>query len=81
MIITVRDRFETINAMKNRLPVEKKQRKFQYILAWLSLKNHENCHEEQQHSNRSQAILVCDKLLRNLIKWKSTGLMNATCNL
>ena len=44
MIITVRDRFETINAMKNRLPVEKKQMKFQYILAWLSLENHENCH-------------------------------------
>ena len=43
----VRDRFETdsINVMKNRPLVAKKQRKFQYILAWLSLsENHENCH-------------------------------------
>ena len=42
----VRDRFETnsINVIKNR-PLAKKQRKFQYILAWLSLsKKHENCH-------------------------------------
>ena len=43
----VRDRFETDsgNVMKNRPLVAKKQRKFQYILAWLSLsENHENCH-------------------------------------
>ena len=43
----VRDRFETdsVNVMKNRPLVAKKQRKFQYILAWLSLSdNHENCH-------------------------------------
>ena len=43
----VRDRFETdsVNVMKNRLLVAKKQRKSQYILAWLSLlENHENCH-------------------------------------
>ena len=43
----VRDRFETdsVNVMKNRPLVAKKQRKFQYILAWLSLsENHENCH-------------------------------------
>ena len=43
----VRDRFETasVNMMKNRPLVAKKQRKFQYILAWLSLsENHENCH-------------------------------------
>ena len=43
----VRDRFETDsgNAMKNRTLVAKKQRKSQYILAWLSLsENHENCH-------------------------------------
>ena len=41
----VRDRFETdsINVMKNRPLVAKKQRKFHYILAWLSLsENHEN---------------------------------------
>ena len=41
----VRDRFETdsVNMMKNRSLVAKKQRKFQYILAWLSLsENHEN---------------------------------------
>ena len=43
----VRDRFETdsVNVMKNRLLVAKKRRKFQYMLAWLSLsENHENCH-------------------------------------
>ena len=52
----VRDRFETdsVNMMKNRPLVAKKQRKSQYILAWLSLsENHENCHEEQQLSKRS----------------------------
>ena len=41
----VRDRFETdsVNVMKIRPVVAKKQRKFQYILAWLSLsENHEN---------------------------------------
>ena len=51
-----RDRFETdsVNVMKNRPLVAKKQRKSQYILAWLSLsENHENCHLEQQHSKRS----------------------------
>ena len=43
----VRDPFEidSVNVMKNRLLVAKKQRKFQYILAWLSLsENHENYH-------------------------------------
>ena len=43
----VRGRFETdsVNVMKNRPFVSKKQRKSQYILAWLSLsENHENCH-------------------------------------
>ena len=43
----VRDRFETdsVNLMKNVSLVAKKQRKFQYILAWLILSdNHENCH-------------------------------------
>ena len=43
----LRDRFETdsTNMMKNRPLVAKKQRKFQYILAWLVLsENHENCH-------------------------------------
>ena len=43
----VRDRFETasVSMMKNRPLVAKKQRKFQYILAWLSLsENHEICH-------------------------------------
>ena len=42
----LRDRFETdsINMMKNRPLVAKKQRKFQYILAWLVLsENHEKC--------------------------------------
>ena len=43
----VRDRFGvgSVNMMKNRPLVAKKQRKFQYILAWLSLsKNYKNCH-------------------------------------
>ena len=43
----VRDRFETdsVNVMKNRPLVAKKQRKFQNILAWLSLsENHEHYH-------------------------------------
>ena len=43
----VRDRFErdSVNVMKNRLLLAKKQRKSQYILAWLNLsENHENCH-------------------------------------
>ena len=43
----VRDRFETdlVNVMKDRPLVAKKQRKSQYILAWLSLsENHESCH-------------------------------------
>ena len=42
----VRDHFETdsVNVMKNRSLVAKKQREFQYILAWLSLsENYENC--------------------------------------
>ena len=45
----VPDRFEidSVNVMKNRLLVVKKQRKFQYTLAWLSLsENPENCHKE-----------------------------------
>ena len=74
----VRDRFETDsgNVMKNTPLVAKKQRKSQYILAWLSpSENLENYHQEQQHSKRSQAILVCDKVLRNLVIWKSIGLM------
>ena len=40
------DRFKTdsLNVIKNRPLVAKKQRKFQYILAWISLsENHENC--------------------------------------
>ena len=40
------DRFKTdsLNMIKNRPLVAKKQRKFQYILAWISLsENHENC--------------------------------------
>ena len=40
------DRFKTdsLNMIKNRPLVPKKQRKFQYILAWISLsENHENC--------------------------------------
>ena len=43
----VRDRFgvDSVNMMKNRPLVAKKQRKFQYILAWLyQSENHENCH-------------------------------------
>ena len=43
----VHDRFKTnsVNVMKNRLLVAKKQTRFQSILAWLSLSdNHENCH-------------------------------------
>ena len=43
----VRDCFETdsVNVMKNRPLAAKKQRNFQYILAWLSLsKNYKNCH-------------------------------------
>ena len=42
----VHDRFETdsVNVVKNRPLVAKKQRKFQFILAWFSLsENHENC--------------------------------------
>ena len=36
---------DSANVMKNRLLVAKKERKFQYILAWLCLsENHENCH-------------------------------------
>ena len=45
----VPDRFEidSVNVMKNRLLVVKKQRKFQYTLAWLSLsENPENCLKE-----------------------------------
>ena len=40
------DSFETdsVNVMKNRQLVSKKQRKFPYILVWLSLsENHEIC--------------------------------------
>ena len=43
----VRDGFETdsVNVMKNKLLLAKKQTKFQYIIAWLSLsENHENCY-------------------------------------
>ena len=43
----VRDRFEidSVNVIKKRPLVAKKQRKTQYILAWLSLsENHEKCH-------------------------------------
>ena len=43
----VRDCFETdsVNVMKNRPLAAKKQKKFQDILAWLSLsKNRKNCH-------------------------------------
>ena len=43
----VHDRFKTdsVNVIKNRSLAPKKQRKFQYILALLSLSdNQENCH-------------------------------------
>ena len=43
----VRGRFETgsVNVMKNRSLVAKKQRKFQYTLSFLNLSEyHENCH-------------------------------------
>ena len=43
----VRDRFkaDSVNGMKNRPLVAQKQRKSQYVLAWLSLsENHENGH-------------------------------------
>ena len=43
----VRGRFETgsVNVMKNRSLVAKKQRKFQYTLSLLNLSEyHENCH-------------------------------------
>ena len=46
-IAIVRDRFKTdsVNVMKNRPLVVKKQTKFQYILTWLSLTENEgNCH-------------------------------------
>ena len=44
---TARDRFEpgSVNVMRNMSLVAKKQRKFQYMLAWLSLSgNHEYFH-------------------------------------
>ena len=46
---TVRDCYvietDSVNVMKNRPLVTKKQRESQYILAWLSLsENHQNCH-------------------------------------
>ena len=50
------DRFETdsVNAMKNRPLVAKKQRKSQYILAWLSLsENHEN---QKTRNNNTQNV-------------------------
>ena len=43
----VRDRFETdsVNVMKNTLLLAKKQTRFEYIIAWLSLsENYENCY-------------------------------------
>ena len=46
-IAIVRDRFKTdsVNVMKNRPLVVKKQTKFQYILTWHSLTENEvNCH-------------------------------------
>ena len=52
----VRDCFETdsVNVMKNRPLVAKKQRKSQYILAWLSLsENHEN---QKTRSNNTQNV-------------------------
>ena len=50
----VRDCFKTdsVNVMKKRPLVAKKQRKSQYIVAWLSLsENLENCHQEQNTQN------------------------------
>ena len=50
----VRDRFEkdSVNVIKIRPLVAKKQRKFQYILPWLSLsENHENWHLIQNRVN------------------------------
>ena len=43
----VRDRFETdsVSVMKNTLLLAKKQTRFEYIIAWLSLsENYENCY-------------------------------------
>ena len=43
----VRDRFETdsVNVMKNTLLLAKKQTRFEYMIAWLSLsENYENCY-------------------------------------
>ena len=75
------DRFETdpANVMKNRLVVAKKQRKFQYISALLSLsQNHEDCHYEQQHSNRSYATMVCKTLEKcdDLEKYRANTTFN-----
>ena len=43
-IVCDRLKTDSLNVVKNRPLVAKKQRKFQYILAWISLsENHENC--------------------------------------
>ena len=43
-IVCDRLKTDSLNVRKNRPLVAKKQRKFQYILAWISLsENHENC--------------------------------------
>ena len=43
-IVCDRLKTDSLNVIKNRPLVAKKQRKFQYILAWISLsENHENC--------------------------------------
>ena len=39
----------------------------------LALEKHVNCHVEQQRSKLSKDILVCGKLLINLMNEKSTG--------
>ena len=44
---------DSVNVMKNRPLAAKKQSKFQYILAWLSIsKSYKNFHWEQKHSKR-----------------------------
>ena len=73
----VHDRFKTnsVNVMKNRLLVAKKQRRFQSILAWLSLSDN---HEIVTRNNNTETVRKPYWFVRNSCKtynWKRIGLM------
>ena len=70
-------KINSVKVMKNMSLLVKKHKEnvIVYQLGAVTSVNHGNFHQEQQHSKRLSAVLVCGKPLRNLMTWKIIGLM------